>query len=88
MENAPGGFSGKANDLIEWRGIEKNGEFKPYAIIYRVDGYDENTQRTKTRLLVFALNNGKADYLGFAEGENEDAKAKAIADSARRQPPG
>ncbi len=84
MENAPGAFSGKANTAIEWRGIEEGGEIHPYAIIFRVDGYNENTAQTRTRLLVFALADGTAKYLGFAKGKDEDTKAKAIADSSRR----
>jgi hypothetical protein len=83
VENAPGQFPGKANDMVEWRGIEKNGRFEPYAIIYRINGYIENTGKTRTRLLVFKLSKGRAEYVGYAEGAGEDAKAKHLADKSR-----
>lgn len=84
MANAPGHFPNKANDVVEWRGIEKSGQFTPYAFIYRINGYNEEKNLTKTRLLVFRLADGKAEYIGYAEGKNEDEKAKQLADSKGR----
>jgi hypothetical protein len=83
MENAPGQFPGKANDVVEWRGEERGGKFAPYAIIYRVNGYIEDTGKTKTRLMIFKLKDGAAEYVGHAEGADEDSRAKEIADSHR-----
>ncbi|MFZ4599145.1 MAG: hypothetical protein ACOYNN_10910 [Terrimicrobiaceae bacterium] len=82
MQNAPGSFATKSNDTVEWRGWEVQGKFAPYAIIYRISGYNEETQTTKTRLLVFRLSFGKAEFVGHAEGAGEDAKAKKIADQS------
>src|SRR3954467_465282 len=36
MEAGGGTFPHKANDVVEWRGVEKNGRFVPRAIIYRI----------------------------------------------------
>src|SRR5262249_4455762 len=40
-----GFFPHKANDVVEWRGIETGGQFIPYAVIYRIVGLNENGQR-------------------------------------------
>jgi len=86
MENAPGFFATKSNDVVEWRGRDIAGKFVPYAIIYRISGYNEEQQKTKTRLLVFSLREGVAEFVGFAEGAGEDGKAKTIADKSYREP--
>ena len=83
MAAAPSGFPRKANDVVEWRGIEKDGRFTPYAIIYRMEGTNEETQKTKSRLIVIKLDKENSSIIGQAEGAGEDAKAKAIADTAR-----
>ncbi len=83
MEAGPASFPHKANDVVEWRGIEKNGRFMPYAIIYRLAGTVEETQKTKTRLIVIKLDRENSAIIGHAQGANEDADAKAIADRAR-----
>lgn len=80
----PGAFPHKENDVVEWRGIEKGGgRFEPYAIIYRLAGYDEERRLHKTRLIVIKLDKEKSTVIGHAEGAGEDAKAKEIADRAR-----
>lgn len=83
MEKGPGSFPHKANDVVEWRGIEKGGRFEPYAIIYRLAGINEETQKTRTRLIVIKLDGERSEIVGHAEGAGEDTKAKAIADSVR-----
>ncbi len=85
MEAAPGGFPHKANDVVEWRGVVRGDHFTPYALIYRIAGTNEETQRTKTRLLVIKLDAERSAIIGRAEGAEEDAKAKRIADTARPQ---
>lgn len=85
MERGPGMFPYKANDVVEWRGIETGGRFSPYAIIYRLAATDEKTQKTRTRLIVIQLDGERSRIIGQAEGAGEDAKAKAIADRARRR---
>jgi hypothetical protein len=82
MALGPGTFTHKANDIVEWRGIEKD-RFVPYAIIYRLEGYDEFRHRHPSRLIVIKLDGEHSVIIGHAEGSNEDAKAKRIADAAR-----
>ena len=81
---ATGSFPHKANDVVEWRGTEGKGGFKPHAVIYRLVGLDENGKRTRTRLIVIKLNKERSAVTGFAEGgPNEEKEAQAIADKAR-----
>ena len=83
MKEGPGAFPHKENDVVEWRGVEKDGRFTPYAIIYRLAGYDEERRLHKTRLIVIKLDKEKSAVIGHAEGAKEDAEAKQIADSVR-----
>ncbi len=83
MKAGPGPFPHKENDVVEWRGLEQNGRFTPYAIIYRLAGYDEERRLHKTRLIVIKLDKERSAIIGYAEGANEDVEAKQIADKAR-----
>jgi hypothetical protein len=83
MEAGNGTFPHKANDVVEWRGVEKNGRFTPYAIIYRIKAGNDETRKTHTRLVVIKLDRERSAVIGHAEGANEDAEAKQIADRAR-----
>jgi len=83
MALGSGTFPHKANDVVEWRGIEKGQQFNPYAIIYRLEGYDEFQHRHPSRLIVIKLDGERSAIIGHAEGSNEDAEAKRIADAAR-----
>lgn len=80
MEAGLGSFPRKANDVVEWRGVVNGDRFTPYAIIYRLEANDEETQRTKTCLIVIKLDGANSKIIGHAQGANEDAEAKAIAD--------
>lgn len=83
MKEGPGAFPHKENDVVEWRGVEKDGRFTPYAIIYRLAGYDEERNLHKTRLIVIKLDKERSAVIGHAEGAKEDAEAKQIADRVR-----
>jgi hypothetical protein len=83
MKEGPGAFPHKENDVVEWRGVEKGGRFTPYAIIYRLAGYDEERNLHKTRLIVIMLDKERSAVIGHAEGAKEDAEAKQIADGVR-----
>ncbi|MEP6955214.1 MAG: hypothetical protein ABI883_00180 [Chthoniobacterales bacterium] len=83
MKAAGGAFPHKANDVVEWRGTETGGRFKPYAIIYRITTSDDETRKTKTRLLVIKLAGEHSAVVGSAEGANEEAEAKQLADRAK-----
>jgi hypothetical protein len=82
--NAGGGtFPHKANDVVEWRGVEKDGRFIPYAIIYRIAAGNDETRKIHTRLVVIKLDKERSTVIGHTEGPNEDAQAKELADKAR-----
>ena len=82
MQAGRGHFVAKQNDVVEWRGYMKGEVFTPYAIIYRVIAQDpENPEKSHSTLLVIALNKGNAKLLGARHGKNEDAEAKALADT-------
>ena len=83
MQAANGTFPHKANDVVEWRGVEKNGRFTPYAIIYRIEAGNDETRKTHTRLIVIKLDRERTAVIGHSEGANEDAEAKQIADRSR-----
>ena len=78
-----GFFPHKANDTVEWRGIETNGRFGPYAVIYRIVGLTENGKRDKTRLVVIKLDKERSRIIGHADEPNAEAEAVRIADGAR-----
>jgi hypothetical protein len=83
MKEGNGAFPHKENDVVEWRGVEKDGRFIPHAIIYRLGAYDEEQRRHKTRLIIVKLDKEHSAVIGHGEGANEDAEAKQIADKAR-----
>ena len=83
MEAGGGTFPHKANDVVEWRGLEKDGRLTPYAIIYRLAAGNDETRKIRTRLIVIKLDRERSAVIGHAEGANEDAEAKQIADRAR-----
>lgn len=78
-----GTFPHKANDVVEWRGAEKNGRFVPHAIIYRLAAGNDETRQIHTRLVVIKLDKERSAVIGHAEGPNEEKDARAIADKAR-----
>jgi len=83
MEAGGGTFPHKANDVVEWRGVEENGRFVPYAIIYRLAAGNDETRKIHTRLIVIKLDKQRSAVIGHAEGANEEKDARDIADKAR-----
>ena len=83
MEAGGGTFPHKANDVVEWRGVERNGRFVPYAIIYRLAAGNDETRQIHTRLVVIRLDKERSAVIGHAQGANEEKEARAIADKAR-----
>lgn len=83
MEAAAGTFPNKANDIVEWRGVENHGKFVPYAIIYRIEAGNDETRKSHTRLLVIKLDGAHSAVIGHAEGANEEIEARAMADRSR-----
>jgi hypothetical protein len=82
MEAGGGTFPHKANDVVEWRGIERGGKFVPYAVIYRIEAGNDETRKTHTRLVVIKLDGANSAVIGHTEGANEEAEARAMADRA------
>jgi hypothetical protein len=82
MEAGGGTFPNKANDVVEWRGVEKNGRFIPYAIIYRIEAGNDETRQTHTRLVVIKLDRARSAVIGHTEGAHEEEEARAMADRA------
>jgi hypothetical protein len=83
MQAGGGTFPHKENDVVEWRGVERNGKFVPYAIIYRIAAGNDETRKIHTRLVVIKLDRERSAVLGHAEGANEEKEAHDIADKAR-----
>jgi hypothetical protein len=83
MAAAGGTFPHKANDVVEWRGLMKNGRFVPYAIIYRIAAGNAETRKVHTRLIVIKLDKERSKVIGHAQGANDEVEARAIADNAR-----
>ena len=83
MERAGGSFPQKANDVVEWRGVKRNGRFEPYALIYRIEAGKGDTRKTQTRLIVIKLDGLSSAVIGHAQGGDQDAEARRIADTAR-----
>ena len=83
MHAGDGTFPHKANDVVEWRGIEEKGRFVPYAIIYRIAAGNDETRKIHTRLVVVKLDHEHSAVIGHAEGANEEKEAREIANKAR-----
>jgi hypothetical protein len=83
MEAGGGTFPHKENDVVEWRGVEANGRFVPYAIIYRIAAGNDETRKIHTRLVVIKLDKRRSAVIGHAQGANEEKEAHEIADKAR-----
>jgi hypothetical protein len=83
MEAGGGTFPHKANDVVEWRGLEENGRFIPSAIIYRIAAGNDETRKIHTRLVVIKLDKERSAVIGHAEGANEEKESREIADKAR-----
>src|ERR1044072_1182620 len=82
MEAGGGTFPHKDNDVVEWRGVETNGRFVPYAIIYRIAAGNDETRKIHTRLVVIKLDKEHSAVIGHAEGANEEKESREIADKA------
>lgn len=83
MEAGGGTFPHKANDVVEWRGVEEKGRFVPYAIIYRLAAGNDETRKIHTRLIVIKLAKERSAVIGHAQGADEEREAREIADKAR-----
>lgn len=78
LNELPGQFGSKANDVVQWRGYKEDGKFVPYALIFRmkssVDGEPQET------LVVIKLAGAGSMVVGSVpsnKGGNEGAEALA-----------
>jgi hypothetical protein len=55
----------------------------PYAIICRIEAGNEETRKSHTHLVVIELDGARSAVIGHAEGANEEAEARAMADRTR-----
>jgi len=69
--------------VVEWRGVEVNGRFVPFAIIYRIAAGNDETRQIHTRLIVIKLDKERSAVIGHTEGANEEKEAREMADKAR-----
>jgi hypothetical protein len=83
MHAGDGTFPHKANDVVEWRGIEEKERFVPYAIIYRIAAGNDETRKIHTRLIVIKLDKERSAVIGHTEGANEEKEAREMADKSR-----
>lgn len=84
MHAIEGTFPHKANDAVEWRGVEKNGRFIPCALIYRIAAGNDETRKIHTCLVVIKLDREHSKVIGAAVGKDEEAEAHRLADAACR----
>jgi hypothetical protein len=82
MRFAHGGFPGKSNSVIEWRGSWHSGQFVPHALIYRMSSADEEGKE-HTRLLIVRLAGSQSTVIGYTEGTDDESKARRLADNDR-----
>ena len=78
LNACPGEFPSKANDVLQWRGLRKDGEFAPYALIYRMKSLQEGKE--VQTLVVIQLAGSGTQVIGSvpaSEGGNEAAEKLA-----------
>ncbi len=79
----PGHFPAKANDVVEWRGIQKGGSFAPYAILFRMRATlepDDGKRTPVETFIIIKLDGEKSRIVGHIPAKEGDAKAEELAD--------
>lgn len=78
LNECPGEFPSKANDVVQWRGYKEDGKFVPYALIYRMKSSAEG--KSEETLIVIKLTGAGSTVVGSVpsnKGGNEGAEALA-----------
>lgn len=78
LNECPGEFPSKANDVVQWRGFMEEGKFTPYALIYRMKSSIEG--KAEETLIVIKLTGSGSTVAGSvpsSKGGNEAAEALA-----------
>lgn len=85
LEACPGQFPGKANDVVQWRGLRQGGKFVPYAIIYRMASSKDDEKQTRVEtLVILKLDGEKSRVVGHVTAKEGNEKAEALADKLCR----
>ena len=80
----PGQFPAKANDVVEWRGFRKGNAFVPYAVIYRMVSYTDDSKRTFETPIIIKLDGKNSKVVAHVSGQEGNEKAEAVADKLWR----
>jgi len=79
----PGQFPAKANDVVQWRGLRKNGVFTPYAVIYRMTSSSDDEKQTPIgTLVIIKLDREKSRVVAHVPAKEGNEKAEEIADQS------
>lgn len=77
----PGQMPSKANNVVEWRGIQKGKSFVPYAIIYRMGAVLDDAKSTHVEtLIIIKLDGAKSRVVGHVPAKEGTEKAEELAD--------
>ena len=77
----PGHMPSKANNVVEWRGVQKGKSFVPYAIIYRMGAVlDVEGKRNAETLIIIKLDGEKSRVVGHVPAKEGTEKAEELAD--------
>ncbi|MDX2081872.1 MAG: hypothetical protein SFU53_13895 [Terrimicrobiaceae bacterium] len=73
-----GEFPSKANDVVQWRGTMQDGQFVPYACIFRMVSRVEG--KPVENLVILQLAGAGSRVVGQVPGSKGNAAAEALAD--------
>ncbi|MDB6005456.1 MAG: hypothetical protein JWR15_2443 [Prosthecobacter sp.] len=77
----PGQFPGKANNVLQWRGLRQGGAFVPYATIYRMMSSADDAKQTRLEtLVIIKLDKDKSRVVGHLAAKEGNEKAEMLAD--------
>ena len=82
MEACPGTWPVKANDVVQWRGVKHDGQFVPYAVIFRMASVlDEASGKKTETLVIIKLAGAGSQVVGkVPSNKGGNAAAEALAD--------
>ena len=85
LANIPGQFPSKANDVVQWRGLRKDGNFQPYAIIYRMrSSTDDPNPKSIDTFVIVKLDKENSKVVAHVPGKDGNEKAEQTADKLCR----
>lgn len=79
LNAAPGNWPVKANDVLQWRGYMLDGQFSPYALIYRMRSMKDDVTPVET-FIIIRLAQGATAMVGSLPASKGNAAAEALAD--------